>query len=150
MSRTTVVIPEELREQAKALDINISDVCRYALESAIPTARAMRESGRAFEAVTIHVYEDNEEDIELVQFLGKKVYEDTGGLSWYVTPKNRIVLLQGGGTYRTGDDMEVFDTLADLRDYNRKFDDKAGNLSKALQAAETALGQAPTPRMLDI
>ena len=46
--------------------------------------------------------------------------------------------------------MELFDTLADLRDYNRKFDDKAGNLSKALQAAESALGQAPTPRMLAI
>lgn len=155
MDRTTVVIPEELRDQAKKLDINISDVCRYALESAIPAARLLNEAGDEFETITIqllHQYSDGElqDETELVQFIGKHIHSSDEPITdWYLTPSGSIVRLEDeGGSYQEGTNFLVFDELSDLREHVPTHD--FVDFSQALQAAESALGQAPTPRMLNI
>ena len=98
MSRTTVVIPEGLRDEAKELGVNISDVCRYALEGAVKTARYARKQGASgYKRVRFSMYPGLiEEDpiAESVQFLGRQViYADPADEAWYLTPKGSIVRL---------------------------------------------------------
>ena len=155
MSRTTVVIPDELRGQAKDLGVNISDVCRYALEGAISAAQQAKKAGPGnYKPVKLLLEHGRTE--EWVQFMGKEVVD--GSVlekwvpeSWFLTPKGNIVCLsqEAAGGVQEGSGFDTYEGLRDLRDHVER-NSKDPYLGWVLQAFEKELGQPPTPRTLDI
>jgi hypothetical protein len=68
MARTNIVLTDELQQQAKALEINVSEVCRGALGDAVLQERLVRKYIDQMEEV--HVFDSGgqvEEWLEVVQ-----------------------------------------------------------------------------------
>ena len=127
MARTTIVLTEELQEQAKKLDVNVSEVCRDALAAAVDAARKARKAGDDFEMVTARA------DEETIQFLGRLVYlNDQTNETWYLTSRGDAAVVDDDNQ------LEVLDLVAEL---------EPGLIR---QLFEEALGEVPTPRFLDI
>ncbi len=137
MSRTTVVLDAELQEHAKALGLNISEICREALRDAVAAKKLAAQHGDDYESVTADLWHDRYGDeTERVQFLGKKIhYDEEAETDWYITQGGNFAAVNFGEGRRLtfSDDLENLDPPGWIR-----------------QMIEEALGEVPTPTVLDI
>ena len=141
MSRTTIVLTEELQKQAKEFDINVSKVCRDAVTAAIEAVQLAQKAGDDFEMVTARAVTDPNRDpldvalAEDVQFVGRLVYHDEyTNEFWYLTSGVRVALVDRDNNER----LEWWDDVSVLPP------------GMARQALEQALGEVRTPTFLDI
>lgn len=146
MSRTTVVLTEELQEQAKEHDINISDVCRQAVAAAIDAKKTAAKLGGKLQRVEAWLpdEDDRNERGEKVVFYGRIVHKDERtDNDYYVTKGNTVAIVDERGILWVYDD----DLSSQMPLY-----DFVGGEGKGLiyQRLAEALGEVGEPTELDI
>jgi hypothetical protein len=131
MSRTTITMDETLQEEAKELDLNVSEICREAVRHVIANAKEARKHGKDFETVQARMGDfDLAEDVE---FHGRHIHTDHETLTdFYITAGGNVATVDDEGFLEYGD-LESLDLPGVVR-----------------QVVEEALGQAVTPTFLDI
>lgn len=130
--RTTIHLPDDLAEQAKAAGINVSGVCQDALRRELKMIETMQETSR------VRVVRDD----RTVEFEGKEVaYDRHEEVTYYVTAKGAIAVYDHGDQkLQVYDDFEgLAETVADPRE----------ETSEALQMVALAVG-ADYVEFLDI
>lgn len=136
MSRTTVVLTDELQAEAKEYGVNVSEECRDAVAVAVAAAKQAREYGEDFETIraTRPIAEGREGELdEKVEFFGRPVFTDESiDTRYYVTPSRNVAwVTEDGYLYWTDD-------VSDL------------SPGAAYQELARALGEVPSPTFLDI
>jgi hypothetical protein len=122
---------DELQDEAKALGVNISEVCRDALRHVVANAKAARRHGDDFE--TVQARRADSDSTEEVEFHGRLIYSDEQGLyALYLTAGENVAVVDEEGFVEYGSLEEMV-----LSGIDR-------------QIFEEALGQAVTPTFLDI
>ena len=130
MTRTTIVMDDELQEEAKELGVNVSEVCREAVRRVVDSAKAAKAHGDDFE--TIIARQGAFDRSELVEFHGRLVFtDDRGDLDVYLTAGGNVAVVDDG--FLEYGDIEDLDLPGEVR-----------------QSVEEALGKIVTPTFLDI
>ncbi len=134
MSRTTVVIDDDLQEKAKDLGINISEVCREGLRTAVVAKKEAARHGDEYETITADIWHDRHGDeMEAVQFVGRLVhYEEKSDTNYYLTAGGVPSVVTEEGQLMYGEEL---------------WGEVPGHIRQLL---EEAIGEAPTPTVLDI
>ena len=132
MSRTTIVMDDTLQDEAKELGINVSEICREAVGEAVQAKRAAKKLGDKFEPVNAEVLTEND-DIEVVVFMGQLVRRDDDGNDYYVTSGGRPAVVDEEGFLVYAESVEEMQIAGPAR-----------------QMLEEVLGEVVTPTFLDI
>lgn len=133
MSRTTIVLGEDLQDKAKEFDVNVSAICREAVEQAIAAKMVARRIGDEYERVTAYLEHptESEERGQHVAFRGKLVHDDPTDGTYYLTEGGEVAIVNERGILWHGD-------VNDLEE------------GYAFQAMKAALGEVVFPTDLDI
>ena len=136
MGRTTIVVPDDLQEQAKELGINVSEECRWAVQQAVAAAKEAKRLGDDFKEVrakqAIAPGREGEAD-QSVTFFGRYVFTDEDmAADYYVTAGGNAAWVDADGYLWWTEDVSELSPLP------------------AYQVMSRALGEVPDPTFLDI
>jgi post-segregation antitoxin (ccd killing protein) len=130
MSRTTITMDDHLSDQAKEYGINVSAVCREALEAELKAAKAVTKAGDGFEKILALREHRDSDEVEQVSFIGRLVHSGQGG-AYYITKGGSVAVVDDDDRLQVESDPGVFDGLVH-------------------QLLMQALGHAVQPTELDI
>ena len=134
MARTTIVMTDELQEEAKELGLNVSEICRDSVAEAVTFRKASNAHGDDFKSV-VAVFEHRDTGLqERVEFVGRLVHTDHSRAdTYYVTAGGRPAIVDAAGCLFHADTV-----------------DEMGLQGAERQLMTEALGEVPKPTLLDI
>ena len=135
MSRTTIVMEDDLQEQAKQYGVNVSEVCREAVAAAVEARERALVAGDEYSMVKAEIWHDSfGENREVVQFLGRLVLsEDYNECDYYLTSSGRAAVVDAERRLQHADDIAAL-----------------GVATWVEQAFQVVVGEVVQPTFLDI